>query len=713
MKKSLSLILSLLMVMSTLFVVPFTVNATDYSGTEVQASALKTGDTFYMGMYPQEFLPDVATITALNAVNCTMTNYGYMQYSKGSSHTYDPVDMTYADIPYNGEVYRRVTINEYRPGNTQESSGAGSYQSDHGYTTGNNYYFRWEPIEWQVLDKESDGVYVMSKTLLDSQAYHNYYEEAVTWEKCSLREWLNEDFYTAAFSKNEKAKIILYTHRNDTGYSGGGRVGPNTTDNLWVLSYFEAKNSFYGFNYDESNQDEARRAQGTDYARSQGLFVSDYNSCSYWWLRSPGMYLIDASCVSDLGNYDYVARDRTFTCYGVRPAFKLSLDATVGIADAVDCRVLGNHNWSDEWSNNDTEHWHECTVCGTKKDETTHNYGDWTSVDDDNHKAVCTVCGAEGTVAHNFGEPEYTWNALNSVTAKHTCANCSKEVTETADVKSEITKPATCTAKGETTYTATFTNTVFETQTNTVADIDALGHDFGNNEKFCIRCVLENPEYKEPAPVLTPEEQAMPTEKKTEDLIKKTNTDKTDVKGSFYAPLMLKATSRKNTATISWKAQKGADGYIIYAAPCGSKFKRAKTIKNAKTAKYTFKKLKKGKYYKYMVVAYKKTAAGNRIMAKSKSVHIATTGGKKGNPTGVTAPKNLTVKKGKKIKIKASVKTKGKVETHIAKLRYESANTNIATVNKKGVVKANKKGTVKIYVYSQNGICKTVKVKVK
>ena len=113
-------------------------------------------------------------------------------------------------------------------------------------------------------------------------------------------------------------------------------------------------------------------------------------------------------------------------------------------------------------------------------------------------------------------------------------------------------------------------------------------------------------------------------------------------------------------------------------------------------------------------VAYKKTAAGNRVISKSKSVHCVTAGGKKGNPTSITIKKtSLTVKKGKKVKIKATLKSKKKVDTHIAKFRYESANKKIATVDKNGNIKGVKKGSTTIYVYAQNGLCKKVKVKVK
>ena len=84
------------------------------------------------------------------------------------------------------------------------------------------------------------------------------------------------------------------------------------------------------------------------------------------------------------------------------------------------------------------------------------------------------------------------------------------------------------------------------------------------------------------------------------------------------------------------------------------------------------------------------------------------------DPTGIKLKKTkVTLKKGKKTKIKPTLLSKAKVATHIAKFRYESSNKQIASVDKKGTVKAKKKGTATIYVYAQNGLCKKVKVKVK
>ena len=60
-------------------------------------------------------------------------------------------------------------------------------------------------------------------------------------------------------------------------------------------------------------------------------------------------------------------------------------------------------------------------------------------------------------------------------------AECNEDptqnITDTATVTSGVTTAATCTEAGIRTYTATFTKTVFTTQTKEVT-IEALGHDW-------------------------------------------------------------------------------------------------------------------------------------------------------------------------------------------------------------------------------------------
>ena len=79
-------------------------------------------------------------------------------------------------------------------------------------------------------------------------------------------------------------------------------------------------------------------------------------------------------------------------------------------------------------------------------------------------------------LSHSWNEPTYTWASNNSsVTAKRTCKGNSSHVqTETVKTTSKVTKQPTIYAKGETTYTATFSNPSFKTQSKTVANINQL-----------------------------------------------------------------------------------------------------------------------------------------------------------------------------------------------------------------------------------------------
>ena len=125
------------------------------------------------------------------------------------------------------------------------------------------------------------------------------------------------------------------------------------------------------------------------------------------------------------------------------------------------------------------------------------------------------------------------------------------------------------------------------------------------------------------------------------------------------------------------------------------------------------KSLKKGTYYKLIVVALD---ANNNVVSTSKVAHVATAGGKVKNPSKVTV-KSSIVKKAKKLKKGKSLRLKAKqVGKNVKKRRavsYESTDTKIATVSKKGVIKAKAKGTCYVYAYAQNGKCKKIKVRVK
>lgn len=189
-----------------------------------------------------------------------------------------------------------------------------------------------------------------------------------------------------------------------------------------------------------------------------------------------------------------------------------------------------------------------------------------------------------------------------------------------------------------------------------------------------------------------------------------------NVSAAIYRILSARMTSTTSSKiTLKWNKVKGADGYMIFGNKCGTKnkYKKIATFNNKKTS-YSQSKLKKGTYYKYLVVAYKKVDGKKITIAVSKTIHATTTGGKYGNAKSVKLSKTkLTVKKGKSVTIKASeVKKNKKINTH-RKIAFESSNTSVATVSSKGKVIGKKAGTCYIYVYAQNGIFAKVKITVK
>ena len=183
-----------------------------------------------------------------------------------------------------------------------------------------------------------------------------------------------------------------------------------------------------------------------------------------------------------------------------------------------------------------------------------------------------------------------------------------------------------------------------------------------------------------------------------------------DAKGSTFNLLKAKGTAKSKTSVkLTWKKVKGATKYTVYGNKCGKKNKYLK-IETVKKTSFTQKKLKKGTYYKYLIVAEK----GTKALAVSKTIHVATKGGKVGNNTKVKLnKKKLSLKKGKSKKVKATLKRGSlKVKIH-RKVAFESTNPKVAKVSSKGKITAKKKGTCYVYAYAQNGVAAKVKVTVK
>lgn len=388
--------------------------------------------------------------------------------------------------------------------------------------------------------------------------------------------------------------------------------------------------------------------------------------------------------------------------------------------------------------------------------------GNATCTQDGTMTAQCDKCNETNTIpapgsklGHDYAQTVTPATCVSGGYTTYVCTRCNDTyvgnyVDAIGHSYNNVVTPPTCTAGGYTTHICVRGDSTYvDSQTS------PLGHSYaatvvaatttsqGYTVYTCTRCGVNYvSDYTPVLPALTPSEDKIAKEygvdaktaqeinyifitnnvsSDTASLTESKMTAKPpkgdgDYKGSNFGLLRAQTTKlKKNSVTVKWNKVKNADGYIVYGAKCGakSKYKVLKVV-SGKTTSYTHKKLKKGTYYKYNIVAFKYVNGVKVTLAASKKIHATTLGGKYGVAKAVKLNKSkVKIKKGKTFKIKASeIKKDKKIKRHRA-ICYESSNTKIATVNSKGKIKAKKKGKCTIYVYAQNGVYKTVKVTVK
>lgn len=192
----------------------------------------------------------------------------------------------------------------------------GTYEQDNDISNGK------EDIEWRVLAKENNRILVISDKALDCQLYNVKYD-VVTWKTCTLRKWLNDDFFNSAFTDAEKMCIPIVTVSADKNPKYSTYSGKTTKDKIFLLSTKEAEKYFV--------DDEERKCIPTDYAIAQGVYTSDNHTINgvgtcYWWLRSPGSIQSCATLVYADGVFSERGYDVDRSCSAVRPAMWITIE---------------------------------------------------------------------------------------------------------------------------------------------------------------------------------------------------------------------------------------------------------------------------------------------------------------------------------------------------------------------------------------------------
>ena len=197
--------------------------------------------------------------------------------------------------------------------NVNASVQFGAYEQDNVTSNGA------EAIEWRVAAKDGSKILLVSEFLLDIMQYDKYNDNH-TWESCSLRKWLNNDFLNTAFSSDEKALIATTNISPEINrYYTSVNPGSATTDKVFILSMSEVQEYcdppllIYGYS-----------CEPTMYAREKYSGLFDGTIYGEWWIRTPGRNDGLVTCADrdgDIAAYGW----STDNWIGVRPAVWIDL----------------------------------------------------------------------------------------------------------------------------------------------------------------------------------------------------------------------------------------------------------------------------------------------------------------------------------------------------------------------------------------------------
>ena len=264
------------------------------------------GKTVTYGLYPQTNVNDPALISVLNTLTTPESNGWYL---------------------YDGDYYAKCSATPCES----------NYKFDNGATilSGTTYWFKCEPITWNVLSNNNGEYYLLSSVLLDAHRYNEYYSGtqnghyANNYEYSEIRSWLDNEFYNSAFALGD-SHILTTTVDNSastTDSDSNKYACNNTQDKVFLPSYKDYINPDYGF-ATLTGSANTRYCKTTDWARARGAYyyTSDgarqYNG--YYWTRSPSSYYPYYAWDIDFDgspDHDYV----DFTSGSVRPGLSITV----------------------------------------------------------------------------------------------------------------------------------------------------------------------------------------------------------------------------------------------------------------------------------------------------------------------------------------------------------------------------------------------------
>ena len=269
------------------------------------------GNTVTYGLYPQTYVSDADTIDALNRYATEVSGSYYQYFGRCYS--------------YQNEYYVKYTAAPYK--NTYRFP-------DYSYVvSGTDYWFKCEPLTWNILSINEDEYLLLSSKLLFPSKYSNksHSEKPYTYSTSKVRELITSAVFLYPYSiyKYDDELIQTTLVDNTTLTNDSPLYSEDTYDKAFLLSWADYKNTDYGFYSKPEVKSSTRVSYVTDFALAMGAEVSGTyeNYAGRYWTRSPCnndySYVYAVASNGLLYYHDFYTANTAAVC--VRPAIVLKI----------------------------------------------------------------------------------------------------------------------------------------------------------------------------------------------------------------------------------------------------------------------------------------------------------------------------------------------------------------------------------------------------
>ncbi len=233
--------------------------------------------TVTYGLYPQTHVSDETLVSELNKLTTTESNGWYL---------------------YDGSYYAKKIANP--------RFSFGRFSDGTKFDRGKTYWFKCEPIEWEIRSSLEGTYSLVSTSLLDTHCFHSStYNRTINGEvvypnnykHSDIRSWLNDEFYNSAFAlDNFLIQTVSSVYSADS-----------VTEEKVYLPYYSSGH--------------INQLRPTDWAKASGILEGE-NGGFYWEGGSTGnpKYALTVTGDGYLSS-DYVSD----SSYGVRPGIRIKI----------------------------------------------------------------------------------------------------------------------------------------------------------------------------------------------------------------------------------------------------------------------------------------------------------------------------------------------------------------------------------------------------